>query len=61
MIRERVSQFEKVDKTKYGWVAELGKLWNVSHVQVRRFLKFYCPDKLEDAFTRKGRVVKRLT
>jgi hypothetical protein len=40
-IKNRIYQIEEshIDLQKYGWVSKVGKLLNISHTQVRRFMK----------------------
>lgn len=40
-IQKRIKEIEssEIDLQKYGWVSKVGKLLNVSHTQVRRFMK----------------------
>jgi len=38
VIEERIKQYNDIDKS-WGYISKLSKLWNVSHTQVRRFIK----------------------
>jgi hypothetical protein len=59
ILEERLRQFRLVDKTKFGWVGEVAKLWNTTCMSVRRFLKKNCPNELENAFTKKFVVISK--
>lgn len=40
-INERFAQIQHVDLTKFGWVGEVARVWNVSHTQARRYIEKY--------------------
>ena len=40
IIELRKSDYLKIEK-KYGHISKLAKMWNISHTQVRRFIKDY--------------------
>lgn len=44
LIKERLELLNNVDLLKFGWVQKVSKLWNVSHSQVRRWIKIYYPE-----------------
>ncbi len=44
LIKERRDLLLSVDLTKYGWVQKVSILWNVSHTQVKRWIKKYYKD-----------------
>lgn len=48
--KERFKDIKSIDVTKFGWIAKLSRLWNVSHTQVRRYIKREFPDILNISF-----------
>jgi hypothetical protein len=40
-IKERLKLIENVDLSKFGWVKKVSEILNISHTQVRRFIKKY--------------------
>ena len=41
LVQNRIKQARHYDKSSYGRIGKLAKLWNISHTQVRRFLQKY--------------------
>lgn len=40
-INKRIKDVQNLDLTKYGSISQLSKQWQISHTQVRRFIKKY--------------------
>lgn len=40
LIERRIEEFNAIEK-KWGYIGKLAKQWNISHTQVRRFMKQY--------------------
>lgn len=40
LIERRIEEFNDIEK-KWGYIGKLAKQWNISHTQVRRFMKQY--------------------
>jgi len=40
LIERRIEEFKAIEK-KWGYIGKLAKQWNISHTQVRRFMKQY--------------------
>ena len=38
ILKERIQDFQTIEK-KYGYISKLAQKWNISHTQVKRFLK----------------------
>ena len=53
--QNRFNDLGIVDISKFGWVQKLAEKWDVSHSQVRRFLKKYKPEIYLKALERKAR------
>lgn len=51
---ERVKKVRQsnIDFTKYGWTVRVSKLIDLSSQKVRIWMKAWCPDLLENAYTR---------
>lgn len=43
-IEQRKKDLEEVDIRKYGWVGEISKKWDISHTQVKRWVRKNLPD-----------------
>lgn len=43
-IENRKEKLNEINLMKFGWVEEVSKKWNVSHTQVRRWMKKYYPE-----------------
>lgn len=41
---ERIRLLEGINLNKFGWVAKVMKLWNVSHTQAKRYIRTHFPD-----------------
>lgn len=45
LIEERKKYFDSIDMTKWGWITQAERDLNLSHTQIRRWLKKYYPEK----------------
>lgn len=44
MIEKRKRELKTIDLSKFGWVSEVSKMWNISHTQVKKWIKRNCPE-----------------
>jgi hypothetical protein len=55
LLQERKNKLEDINFSKFGWVDQVAKKWQVSCTQVRRIMKRYFPKIFSTAFQRKSK------